>query len=296
MSRHRLFLVNVFAERPYAGNQLAVVTRAADLDARRMQAIAREMNFSETSFVLDDAARDGAFDVRIFTPREEVPFAGHPTLGSAWVIRTELLREPCARLALRLAVGEIPVSFETTTDGTELLWLEPRPPWFGESAPRDTLAAVLGLGVDDLDGTHPIQAVSMGLPFWIVPLRSLDAARRCRVHREAYDAFVRDKEAKGIFVFTRETEDPGNAIHARVFVDWYGVPEDPATGSANGCFAAYLVEHRVLGGPEVSLRVEQGCEMGRPSIIELRAHKDGERFDVRVGGRVIPVARGELVE
>lgn len=291
MSRHPLFLVDVFAERRYAGNQLAVVTRAADIDAPTMQAIAREMNFSETSFVLHDEARGGAFDVRIFTPREEVPFAGHPTIGTAWVIRNELLQAAPASVTLRLGVGPIPVTF----DG-DLVWLEPRQPEFGPQAPRATLAAVLGLSVDQIDEAYPIQTVSMGLPFWIVPLASLDAARRCRLNRDAYDAFVSHAEAKGILVFTRETEDRANAIHARVFVEWYGVPEDPATGSANACCAAYLAEHRVLGPGDVAVRVEQGIEMGRPSIIELRARKRDGRFDVRVGGRVVPVARGELDE
>ncbi len=296
MSRHRLFLVDVFAERRYAGNQLAVVTAAADLSREQMQAIAFEMNFSETSFVLEDESRDGAFDVRIFTPREEVPFAGHPTLGTAFVIRDEILRAKCERLTLRLAVGEIPVTFERAQDGREVVWLQPRQPTFAATARREVLARVLGLDTSDIDATHPVQQVSTGLPFWIVPLTSLAAARRCRVDREAYDAFVRDEEAKGILVFARETDDPQNGIHARMFADWFGVPEDPATGSANACLAAYFVEHRVLGGAEVSVRVEQGVEMGRPSILELRARLDRGHYDIRVGGRVIPVARGELAE
>jgi trans-2,3-dihydro-3-hydroxyanthranilate isomerase len=290
MSAHPLFLVDVFAERRYAGNQLAVVLRAADLDAKTMQAIARETNFSETTFVLEEDARDGMFDVRIFTPREEVPFAGHPTLGTAWVIRNELLGGAAPSLTLRLGVGPIPVTFEG-----DLVWLEPRQPTFGPQADRETLASVLGLSVSDVAAAHPIETVSMGLPFWIVPLASLDAARRCRLDREAYRAFVEEAEAKGILVFARETEDQANAIHARVFVEWYGVPEDPATGSANACLAAYLAEHRVLGAGEITPRVEQGIEMGRPSILSLRAKKDGGRFEVRVGGRVIPVARGELL-
>jgi trans-2,3-dihydro-3-hydroxyanthranilate isomerase len=295
-SRHRLLLVDVFAERRYAGNPLAVVTAAADLGRDEMQAIAREMNFSETSFVLHDAPRDGAFDVRIFTPREEVPFAGHPTLGTAFVIREEMARATRDRLTLRLGVGEIPVTFERTSDGDEVLWLEPRPPTFGATASRETLARVLGLSPSDIDAHHPVQHVSTGLPFWIVPLTGLDAARRCRVSRDAYDAFVRNAEAKAIFVFARETVDPANAIHARMFSDWYGVPEDPATGSAAACLAAYLVAHRVLGGSEVAVRVEQGMEMGRPSILELRARASGGRYDLRVGGRVVPVAAGVLHE
>lgn len=296
MSRKRLFLVDVFAERRYAGNPLAVVTGAAQLRSEHMQAIAREMNFSETSFVLHDEPRAGAFDVRIFTPREEVPFAGHPTLGTAFVIRDEIAGASCERLTLRLGVGEIPVAFEPAPGGGEVVWLRSPPPTFGATARREVLAGVLGLETADVDAVHPVQHVSMGLPFWIVPLASLAAARRCRVNRDAYDAFVKNEEAKGIFVFARETEDPANGIHARMFADWYGVPEDPATGSANASLAAYLVAHRVLGGAEVSVRVEQGIEMGRPSILELRAREEGGRYDVRVGGRVVPVARGELAE
>ena len=294
MSEHPFHIVDVFAERRHAGNQLAVVLDAADLDAPTMQAIAREMNFSETSFVLERSPGPRGYRVRIFTPRQEIPFAGHPTLGTAWVIREALAPDSRGALTLELGVGPIPVTFERTASGAELLWMRQRAPEFGPTAAADELAAAVGLAPEDLDPQFPAQQVSTGLPFWIVPLRGIEAVRRCRVDAAAYEGFIRTRDCQSIFVFSREAEQSGNDIHARMFSPYYGVVEDPATGSANGCLAAYLVEHRVLGEDAIDVRVEQGHEMGRPSLLHLRARNGGGDFDVRVGGGVVPVARGNL--
>jgi len=295
MSSHTFHIVDVFAEEKYTGNQLAVVTDAADLSTEEMQTIAREMNFSETSFVLHGEESEGGFEVRIFTPAEEVPFAGHPTLGTAWIIHREVLAEPRESVTLKLGVGSIPVSFERSADYSELLWMQQREPQFGPVCDATTLAEVLGVAPDVFGTDHPVQQISTGLPFWIAPLKTLDAIKRCRVQPDAYDRFIEGREARAILVFARQTYDDANQINARMFAPAYGVLEDPATGSANGCLAAYLVEHRVLGGAEIDLRVEQGCEIGRPSLLRLRAWRREGRFDVFVGGRVIPVARGTLL-
>jgi trans-2,3-dihydro-3-hydroxyanthranilate isomerase len=296
VSDHPFHIVDVFAERRWAGNQLAVVLDAADLETATMQSIAREMNFSETSFVLERRPEARGYKVRIFTPVHEIPFAGHPTLGTAWVIREALAPARRDALTLELGVGPIPVTFEATGAGTELLWMRQRAPEFGPTAGADELAAALGLAPEDLDPQFPAQQVSTGLPFWIVPLRDIEAVRRCRVDAAGYERFIRTRDCQSIFVFARGAEQPGNHIHARMFSPYYGVAEDPATGSANGCLAAYLVERRVLGGLEsIDLRVEQGHEMGRPSLLHLRAHKGDGDFDVRVGGSVVPVARGSLL-
>jgi trans-2,3-dihydro-3-hydroxyanthranilate isomerase len=276
MSSHTFHIVDVFAEEKYTGNQLAVVTDAADLSTEEMQTIAREMNFSETSFVLHGEESEGGFEVRIFTPAEEVPFAGHPTLGTAWIIHREVLAEPRESVTLKL-------------------WMQQREPQFGPVCDATTLAEVLGVAPDVFDTDHPVQQISTGLPFWIAPLKTLDAIKRCRVQPDAYDRFIEGREARAILVFARQTYDDANQINARMFAPAYGVLEDPATGSANGCLAAYLVEHRVLGGAEIDVRVEQGCEIGRPSLLRLRAWRREGRFDVFVGGRVIPVARGTLL-
>jgi trans-2,3-dihydro-3-hydroxyanthranilate isomerase len=295
MSGREFHIVDVFAERKYAGNQLAVITEADGLDGDTMQAIAREMNFSETTFVLGPGEGTAAFRVRIFTPAEEVPFAGHPTLGTAWVIRRELLSEPCDRVTLELGVGSIPVRFERPADSSELLWMLQRQPEFGPVASMSELAVVLGIEESALIGDHPIQQVSTGLPFWIVPLTSLEAVRSCRLDVASYEAFIRDRQARAILVFAPEAYDEANQINARMFAPYYGVSEDPATGSANGCLAAYLVRHGVLGGNEIDIRVEQGYEIGRPSLLRLRAWEREGRFEIQVGGKVIPVARGTLL-
>ncbi|MDV2482223.1 PhzF family phenazine biosynthesis protein [Methanoculleus sp. Wushi-C6] len=284
-------IVDVFAENKYAGNPLAVVLDAGGLSDAAMQAIAREMHLSETAFVRSAGGEEHAYDVRIFTPEREVPFAGHPTLGTAYVIREEVLQEPVPEVRLNLAAGEIPVSF--TPDG--LLWMRQNPPAFMGELPADTLAGVLSLPEEAIDLRFPVEEVSTGLPFIIVPVRSREAVRRAKIDRDAYEALIRTTAAKAVFVFCPEPYRPENTFNARMFADHFGVPEDPATGSANGCLAGYLLRHGYFPGDSLSIRVEQGCEIGRPSLIYCRAERREESIAVQVGGRVIPVARGELL-
>jgi trans-2,3-dihydro-3-hydroxyanthranilate isomerase len=288
------WIVDVFAEEKYAGNQLAVVLDAAALSGEQMQTIALEMGFSETTFVLSREESEGGYDVRIFTPGEEVPFAGHPTLGTAWVLRNELPRGEASSITLNLKVGPIPVTVETN-DGDEILWMLQNPPRFGRILPRERAAALLDIAPDDVDARFPAQEVSTGLPFLLVPLRGLSAVRRSRLNRDRYGELVRETGIKGVFLFGAETYRPENRINARMFADDLGVPEDPATGSANGCLAGYLVHHRYFGETSVDVRVEQGFEIRRPSLLRLRAAEKTGGIDVLVGGRVFPTARGELI-
>lgn len=283
------YIVDVFAEERYAGNQLAVVRGAGNLPDATLQKIAAEMNYSETTFVLSDEERDSGYDVRIFTPREEVPFAGHPTLGTAYVIEREILSRPVNRLTLSFVAGRVPVTFG------EVLWMEQLPPVFGETLDPTPISRVLGILEEDLDGRYPVQEVSTGLPAVIVPLNDLAALKRCRVDRERYFELVDDTEAKNIFVFCPETHEEGNDLAARMFGDYYGVPEDPATGSAAGCLAGYLVEYGYFGKDSIDLRLEQGYEIGRPSLLYLQAEKRGNEISVYVGGKVQMVAKGELL-
>lgn len=288
-----LHLVDVFTDRPCAGNQLAVVTGAKGLTARQMQAFAREMNFSETTFVTADRPVGGLWPVRIYTPAEEVPFAGHPTLGTAHVIRTALLGGRVERVTLGLGVGPMPVSFER--DGRrELYWMRQKHPTFGRRLSRKQVAPVLGLAPTDLDA-HPIEEVSTGLPFLIVPVRSRRALERSKVDRDALLKLVADLDAKAVLAFAPGAKTPGCTYTVRVFVDYYGVPEDPATGSANGCLAAWLVQHQFMKVDAVDLRVEQGMSIGRPSVLHLKAMRTSRSLEVRVGGGVVDVARGVLL-
>jgi trans-2,3-dihydro-3-hydroxyanthranilate isomerase len=290
-----LYIVDVFAEQKYTGNQLAVVRNADVLSSDEMQKIAKEMGFSETTFILTDTPRDDGYDVRIFTPGAEVPFAGHPTLGTAYVIRHEILGRPVDRVNLNLQVGRIPVAFEPQADGQDIPWMTPKEATFHEVFDAREVAPLLHVRPEDIDADFPIQTVSTGLPFVFVPLRSLDAVRRAAAVKDRWLEWVEDRRAKMVFLFCRQAVEPGNHIHARMFADYYGIAEDPATGSANSCLAAYLVRHRYFGGDAIDVRVEQGYEIGRPSRIYLRAHDHADGIHVEVGGRVFAVAEGTLL-
>jgi trans-2,3-dihydro-3-hydroxyanthranilate isomerase len=281
-------IVDVFAEEKYAGNQLAVVRGAANLSDEVLQKITREMNYSETTFILSEEERDGGYDVRIFTPGGEVPFAGHPTLGTAYVIRNEILATPAERVVLNLEAGKIPVTFG------DVLWMRQLPPTFGPELDPNRMARVLNLEEGDLDDRHPIQEVSTGLPAIIVPLRSLDALRRCGVDWDLYRETA--AAGKNLYAFCPEHHGGGPGdVSARMFTNDLGIPEDPATGSAAGCLAGYLLEHRYFGVDAVEVRVEQGYEIQRPSLLYLRAEREGGEINVSVGGKVQMVARGDLV-
>jgi trans-2,3-dihydro-3-hydroxyanthranilate isomerase len=293
MTTPTFHLVDVFAETRYAGNQLAVFRNVGGLSDTQMQSIAREVNFSETTFILSDEPREGGYDVRIFTPTAEVPFAGHPTLGTASVIRRVIIGKPAGRITLNLGVGPIPVDFEPQANGTDIAWMTPGDAAFGETVEPSEIAPLLSLADTDIDPDFPVQSVSTGLPFILVPLRALDAVQRAELIKNQWLTWVRTREAKTVFLFCREPVDPGNHIHARMFADYYGIPEDPATGSANCCLAAYLVKHRYFRSSEIHVRVEQGYELGRPSLIYLRANQRNGDIGVNVGGKVCFVARGE---
>ena len=295
MKSHIFYIVDVFAEEKYAGNQLAVVRKASALTDLEMQKIAREMNFSETTFILRDEECPGGFDVRIFTPREEVPFAGHPTLGTAYIVQREIIRKPVKEVILDLKIGPIPVTFTYRGKKAEILWMKQIKPRFGTTYEPRALAAVLGLKTGEVETRFPVQEVSTGLPFIIVPLKKLESVKKCQVNLQRLSSLIKETKAKAILVFCPESYSSQNDLNVRVFAHHYGVPEDPATGSANGCLAGYLVKHRFFGSNLVNIRVEQGYEIGRPSLLLLNAEEKAGEIGIFVGGRVILVARGEIV-
>ncbi len=291
-----LSIVDVFAEEKYAGNQLAVVRDTRGLSSSEMQAIAREMHFSETSFILSEKKRQGGYDVRIFTPEEELPFAGHPTLGTAYVISQEIVKKQTEKITLNLKVGQIPVTFTYVDGKPDVLWMRQKHLTFGTVYDVKSIADALSLEVADIDPAFPIQEVSTGIAAIIVPLRTLSAMKRARTNRDKYFELVKNTEAKAILVFCPETYHRQNHLNVRVFVDYYGIPEDPATGSANGCLAAYLVKHKYFAQDQINIRVEQGYEIKRPSLLLLKAaHSKSGKINVDVGGKVVPVAKGELL-
>lgn len=276
-------ILDVFAEQRYCGNQLAVFSAAERIPEELLQKFARETNYAETTFAYTGEVAPATYRVRIFTPHEELPFAGHPTLGTAWT-----LRQGRPQVTLRLGVGDIPVTFD---DQSGLAWMRQRAPEFGSLAAPSEAAALLGLREEDLDPHFPAQVVSTGLAFLLVPLRGLEAVRRAAIDRRVEAELVPRLGGRFTFLFSRETYSPEHQVNARMFAETTGVPEDPATGSANGCLAAWMVHHRYLGSQQVEARVEQGYEIKRPSLLYLRA----DPGQINVGGRVLPTATGEFL-
>ncbi len=295
MERLFFYIVDVFAEAKYTGNQLAVIVNAGTLTSRQMQAIAKEINYSETTFLLANQPNSGAYPVRIFTPEQELPFAGHPTLGTAYIILQEIIQKRALEVKLNLPIGQIPVHFDYLQGGPPLVWMEQQPPKFKQKIESDSIISVLGLTSEQIDTRFPIQEVSTGIPFIIVPLKNQDALKSIKVNRDKYFELIKNTEAKCILAFCPQTNNPENHLQVRVFCDYLGIPEDPATGSANGCLAAYLVNYGYFEGENLQIRVEQGYYLGRPSLLHLRADRNEKRIQVQVGGTVIPVARGELL-
>lgn len=291
------YIVDVFAESKYAGNQLAVFCGAgvAELSDTQMLQIAREINYSETTFIPSNQPENGSYDVRIFTPKKELPFAGHPTLGTAFVLQQEIINKPVEQVILNLAVGQIPVTINYQNEATDVLWMRQNSPTFGQVLPTETLASVLSLEVSEIDAIFPIQEVSTGVPFIIVPLKTLASLKKSQVNLDKYFELIETTEAKEILIFCPETYSDVNDLSVRVFAHSLGIPEDPATGSANGCLAGYLVEYSYFGNDAIDVKVEQGYEIDRPSLLLLQSQKKDGEIEVLVGGRVVIVAKGEFV-
>lgn len=303
--RFRYAHVDVFTSRPLAGNPLDVFLDARGLSDADMLAITRETFLSEATFVFPrDAAteRDHGIRVRIFTPQGEVPFAGHPTLGTAMVLRhlRGMTRRPGGRpavgpeqITLDLNVGQVPVTFTQDDSGQVFGEMRQVAPQFGALHDRATVAMLHHLTLDDIDDYAPIQTVSTGLPFAIVPLRRLSTLQSLRIDTDRMNAYTAGQEANfGFYYVTRDTQDADVALRTRCV---YVGGEDAATGSAAGCTAGWLVRHGAVA-PEQSVHIRQGVEMNRPSDLYVRASRDGERIvNVRVGGHAVQTMAGELV-
>ena len=291
--RHFSFVqFDVFSSRPFEGNPLAVFPDGRGLSDQQMQALAREMNLSETTFVLPgDPATEGerGIRVRIFTVQEELPFAGHPTLGTAFLLRGTT---GVGEVALALNVGRVPVRFEEKPGQPVFGEMTQMEPEFAPIHDRETVVRATSLRDGDIDPSLPIQTVSTGVPFTIVPLRGLDVMRRLQVDLARATEYLQQSGGGKLFYFvTRETVDPAARLHARMLM--YG-GEDPATGSAAGCSAAWMVAHGVAQ-PDEHVLIEQGVEMLRPSRIFVRAsRRDNRVVNVRVGGNVVEVLRGAV--
>ena len=295
MTKRTFYILDVFAEQKYAGNQLAVFRNVAGISEAEMQQIAKEMHFSETSFILSEEKRNGGYDVRIFTPEHEIPFAGHPTIGTAYLIQQEIIKELVEKVVLNLKVGQIPVTFKYQVEQVDIMWMKQINPTFGAVLDSTSLVQVLNIDGQEIDPRFPIQEVSTGTSFIMVPLKTLNGVKHAEIDKTRYFKLIKNLEAKAILVFCPQTYGKENDLNVRVFVDYYGIPEDPATGSANGCLAGYLAKYRYFGEDQIDIRVEQGYEIGRPSLLFLRAKGVEKEIQVQVGGKAIMIARGEFV-
>jgi trans-2,3-dihydro-3-hydroxyanthranilate isomerase len=287
-------IVDVFAEEKFGGNQLAVFKNTHSLNTSEMQKIAKEMNYSETTFVFSDENKNEGYDVRIFTPQTELPFAGHPTLGTAYVIQKEIIKGQVSEIKLNLKIGQIPVTLDFENKQVRTLWMKQNPPIFGCQYGADIMADILGLDIGDIDESYPICEVSTGFFCFIVPVKTLTSVEKASVNLKKFYDFIEKAKAKTILVFTKETLKNKYDLHVRFFAHYLGIPEDPATGSANGCLAAYLVKYRYFGTEKIDVRVEQGYGLGRPSLLLLESEEKARVINVRVGGKVFMIASGKL--
>lgn len=295
------YTADVFTSRRFGGNQLAVFPDASGIPDAALQDIAREFNFSETTFVYPPRDAKHTRRVRIFTPGGELPFAGHPTVGTAFVLATTgalTLTGTETRIVFEEGVGPVPVTVRATngTPGFAQLSVAQLPQFTPAAPPASDLARVLGLKAGDvLEGTVGAEAVSCGVPFLFVPVRDRATLGRARVRLDDFNALLAPFVTQKVFVFCGDPELAGSHYRARMFAPGIGVPEDPATGSACAGFGGYLAKRDTRTDGTLRWVVEQGFEMGRPSILEVEADKSGGNITaVRVGGESVLVSKGEF--
>jgi trans-2,3-dihydro-3-hydroxyanthranilate isomerase len=303
MKTLRYTLLDVFTTTPFGGNQLAVFTEDTNLPTKLMQKIARELNLSETVFIQSPVDPKKTKKLRIFTPKVELPMAGHPTIGTAYALaETGLLKteDGINEWTLEEGVGDVPVSvYKEQSRITKIEMKQPLPEFGDELEDREKAAKLLSLSIEDIQPNLPIQTVSTGVPFLFIPIRSLAAMKKIQFRMDIWEKFFSNNAStENIFTFTTETEQSTSTVHSRMFAPAMGISEDPATGAASGPLGAYLVEHNVvdsIGNGTYHIISEQGLEMGRPSFIAITIAKQGNTYkEVKIGGSSVIIGAGEL--
>jgi len=298
---YRYLHYDVFTSALFGGNQLAVFLDGRGLSTVDMQAIAKEMNFSESTFILPPEREDTDMRVRIFTPGEELPMAGHPTIGTAFALaRAGVLAPARSRVVFGLGVGPIPVDLTWRDTDLAFAWMTQLRPTFGPPLDmRPLAAAVLGLPAEAIVSALPVQMVSCGVPYLLVPLATRAQVDAARLDLSAYERLASESGLGTIAIYLFTSERAGTdeaAVYSRMFAPSIGIGEDPATGSAAGPLGCYLVAHAVLAGANAAtIRNLQGVKMGRPSIIHMAIASDaGTITHVRVGGEAVLAGEGTL--
>lgn len=286
-------LVDVFTNQPFGGNQLAVFPDARGLAPEMMQILAKELNLSESAFVLPASEDTHDYRVRFFTPAVELPMAGHPTVGTAFVLAHKgliQLTEPEITVTFEEGVGAVPVTLQVHEGQLDVIQMRQPLPTFGPVfADREAIARMLSLDPASLDATLPLEVVSCGVPFLYVPLTGLEAMRAIRFRLDVWERVLRDFDSPHVFAFTRETMLPTSTVHSRMFAPAMGIAEDPATGAASGPLGCYLVRHGLVQ-PDTTgssqMISEQGFELGRPSLIQIKIEQAGQDITgVSIGGQ-----------
>jgi trans-2,3-dihydro-3-hydroxyanthranilate isomerase len=298
---YRYLQLDVFTDHLFGGNQLAVFLDGRGLSTETMQAVAREMNFSETTFILPAERSDTDVRMRIFTPGSEMPIAGHPTIGSTFALaRAGVIAPASERFVFGLGVGPVPVALTWRQSELSFAWMtQPQPVFFEPIADRAGAAAALGLPEAAVTGTNlPVQVISCGVPFIFVPLRTRRDVDSASFNPPAYAALMAraPAEANGVFFFSPERGEDGATVYSRMFAPDVGVPEDPATGVASGPLGCYLVRHRVVAPEQAGAMLSlQGAKMGRPSHIHMAIGVESSEIrSVRVGGEAVLAGEGTL--
>ena len=302
MSVIQFYIVDVFAQEKYAGNQLAVfVDLEQRLSSNEMLQITREINFAESTFItsIED---DGSFGVRIFTTEYEVPFAGHPTLGTTYILAKHFIKEHREEIVLRLKKGDIPVAIDNPEKLKESRFtMQQVQPEFGGIYNTKTVSDALDIPIEDMDVSMPVHEVNTGLPYLIIFLKDLESIGNLKLNVDQVGQFLKKEKlyksnnprglTTSLFFVTKETTEKENDYHTRMFVlEGNTIWEDAATGSANGCFLAYLLKHE---NKQQSVIVEQGYEMDRKSILYLDGELNNNQYLLKVGGQVVPVCEGK---
>jgi trans-2,3-dihydro-3-hydroxyanthranilate isomerase len=287
------YQVDVFTKQLFGGNPLAVFPQAQDFKEEDLQKVAREMNLSETTFVYPSTSDEADFDVRIFTPTCEIPFAGHPTLGTAYVLRENgLVTKDKNPLRLNFKAGIIPV----WTEEDKGFMQHPPAKFLQELERSEKIAQALGLGLEHLDGRFPIQVVSTGFPALLVPVISLDKIKEIAINTQTLHEVLEPLGIDMVYAFTTQVVHSSFSLHSRAFAPSMGIPEDPATGSVSGAVGAYLAKYDVIEKEKLGdIKIEQGYEMKRPSSIYVQVTQQGSEIQkIRVGGQTQPVFTGRM--
>lgn len=293
-------LLDVFTNQAFGGNQLAVFTDApSDISQATMQKIAKEMNLAEITFVFPPEDPNNDFRVRIFTPAVEMPMAGHPTVGTGYLLAHEGMISDIHGekvVIFEEGVGPIKVTIRASEDGkpSQILMRQPLPEFLDIYEDKQLIADMLSLSIDDLHPTAPVQVVTTGVPFLYIVINSLEAIQKIDLRLDIWGKHFKGTKAEQIFVTSPETQYERSTVHSRMFAPAFGIPEDPATGAASGPLGAYLVKYGLAEAGDIVS--EQGIEMGRPSFINIHIGVDGDAFtDIVIGGECVYMGHGTLI-